>query len=83
MLHTLRAEILDQVERWFGLITERMIRRGTFHTVAQLECAIYQWLANWNQNPRAFIWKATEDVILRQVCRCEELSATPHQELNR
>ncbi len=28
-----------------------MIRRGTFHCVAQLERAIYQWLAIWNPYP--------------------------------
>src|SRR5215469_3661127 len=69
---------LNQVERWFGLITERMIRRGTFHTVSELESAIYQWLAHWNQNPRPFIWKATADVILDKVRRCKELNGTAH-----
>src|SRR5271157_3057559 len=43
---------LNQVERWFALITQRMIRRGTFRSVAELERAIYQWLANWNEEPR-------------------------------
>jgi transposase len=33
---------LNQVERLFGLITERMIRRGTFPCVDELERAIYQ-----------------------------------------
>jgi transposase len=37
---------LNQVERFFALITERMIRRGTFHSVEELEHAIYAWLAN-------------------------------------
>ncbi|MGH9350770.1 MAG: IS630 family transposase, partial [Terriglobia bacterium] len=39
---------LNQVERFFALITERMIRRGTFHSAGELEKAIYQWLAHWN-----------------------------------
>ena len=69
---------LNQVERWFGLITERMIRRGTFHSVAELERAIYQWLANWNHVPQPFIWKATADVILDKVRRCKELAGTAH-----
>lgn len=69
---------LNQVERWFGLITERMIRRGTFHSVAELECAIYQWLAHWNTQPRPFVWKATADVILDKVRRCKELAGTAH-----
>jgi hypothetical protein len=55
-----------------------MIRRGTFRSVAELERAIYQWLANWNEKPRPFIWKATADVILDKVRRCKELIGTAH-----
>jgi transposase len=69
---------LNQVERWFALITGRMIRRGTFRSVAELERAIYQWLATWNQEPRPFVWKATADVILDKVRRCKELAGTQH-----
>jgi transposase len=69
---------LNQVERWFGLITERMIRRGTFRSAAELERAIYQWLASWNEEPRPFVWKATADVILDKVRRCKELAGTAH-----
>jgi transposase len=63
---------LNQVERLFGLITDRMIRRGTFHCVDDLERAIYQWLAAWNNQPRPFLWKATADVILDKIRRCRE-----------
>jgi transposase len=66
---------LNQVERWFGLITARMIRRGTFRSVPELEQAIYQWLATWNDKPKAFVWKATADVILDKVLRCREAIA--------
>ncbi len=69
---------LNQVERWFGLITERMIRRGTFRSVQELEAAIYQWLAQWNENPHAFTWRASADVILDKVRRCKELVGTSH-----
>ena len=69
---------LNQVERWFGLITDRMIRRGTFRSVAELERAIYQWLANWNTEPKAFVWTATADIILDKVRRCKELAGTAH-----
>jgi len=69
---------LNQVERWFALITDRMIRRGTFHSVAELERAIYQWLANWNHASQPFIWRATADVILDKVRRCKELAGTAH-----
>jgi hypothetical protein len=60
------------VERWLGLITEKMIRRGPLCSVAELERAIYQWLATWNDGPQSLVWKATADVILDKVHRCRE-----------
>lgn len=69
---------LNQIERLFGLITQRMIRRGTFRSVEELERAIYHWLANWNNEPKPFVWKASADVILEKVRRCKELAGTPH-----
>src|SRR5438552_15015689 len=73
-----RSAWLNEVERFFALITERMIRRATFRSVAELERAIYAWLANWNNKPQPFVWKATADVILDKVRRCKELAGTPH-----
>jgi len=67
---------LNQVERFFALITGRMIRRGTFHSAAELETAIYTWLAHWNGEPSPFIWRASADVILDKVRRCKELTRT-------
>ena len=67
---------LNQVERFFALITGRMIRRGTFHSTDELESAIYKWLATWNGKPTPFVWKASADVILDKVRRCKELSGT-------
>lgn len=69
---------LNQVERLFGLITDQMIRRGTFRSVAELETAIYKWLADWNGAPKPFVWTATADVILEKVRRCKELAGTAH-----
>lgn len=66
------------MERWFGLITDRIIRRVSFHSVEELERAMYARLANWNDTPNAFIWKATADVILDKVRRCKELAGTVH-----
>jgi len=67
---------LNQVERFFALITGRMIRRGTFHSAEELEQAIYQWLAHWNGAPTPFVWKASADLILDKVRRCKELTRT-------
>ena len=49
-----------------------MTRRGTFRSVDELERAIYKWLASWNDTPKAFVWKATADIILDKVRRCKE-----------
>jgi len=69
---------LNHVERLFAPITDRMIRRGTFHTVDELERAIYDWLLRWNHTPTPFVWRATADVILDKVRRCKELAGTAH-----
>jgi len=55
---------LNLVERFFALITDRMICRGTSHSAHDLEQGIYKWLASWNGDPIPFVWKATADVIL-------------------
>jgi transposase len=67
---------LNQVERFFALITERMIRRGTFHSADELEQAIHKWLAHWNGAPAPFVWKASAELILDKVRRCKELTRT-------
>jgi len=69
---------LNQVERWFAEITRQPIRRGTFHSVKELETTIYQYLAAWNQTARPFVWVATADIILDKVRRCKELNVTEH-----
>lgn len=55
---------LNQVERFFALLTGRMIRRGTFLSTDELERAIYKWLATWNGEPTPFVWRASADAIL-------------------
>jgi len=65
--------------RWsafFALITDRMIRPGTFHSACELETAIYAWLATWNGDPTPFPWKASAEVILDKVQRGKELAVT-------
>ena len=47
--------------------------------MAELELAIYQWLATWNDEPQALVWKATPDAILDKVHPrgyCKDLART-------
>jgi len=55
---------LNQVERWFGLLTEQLIRRGVHRSVVDLEREVRAWIDNWNQDPKPFIWTKTADEIL-------------------
>jgi transposase len=60
---------LNLVERWFGKLTEKAIRRGVFHSVPDLIAAIDDYLKATNENPEPFIWTATADSILAKVRR--------------
>ncbi|HEY0935279.1 MAG TPA: IS630 family transposase, partial [Trebonia sp.] len=55
---------MNQVERWFGLLTDKLIRRGVHKSVQSLENDIRDWIATWNDNPRPFTWTKTADEIL-------------------
>jgi putative transposase len=60
---------LNQVERWFGLITDRAIRRGSFASVKDLVTKIETFVENWNENAKPFVWIATADSILEKISR--------------
>jgi transposase len=60
---------LNQVERWFGLITQRAIRRGSFRSVTDLRRQIERFVADWNQHPKPFVWTATAESILAKLER--------------
>ena len=61
------ASWLNQVERWFGIITQQAIRRGSFSSVSQLRKRIDEFVENYNRNCRPFAWTATADSILAKV----------------
>ncbi|WP_436103673.1 IS630 family transposase, partial [Pararhizobium sp. LjRoot238] len=50
------ASWLNQVERFFGLITGDRIRCGVFKSVAELEGAIQDYLDHHNADPKPFVW---------------------------
>jgi transposase len=58
---------LNQVERWFGLITDQKIRRGVHKSVAALEKDIRDWTAGWNEDPKPFAWTKTADEIFERL----------------
>jgi transposase len=60
---------INQVERWFGYLTDQMIRRGAHKSVQSLEKQIHSWIRDWNDNPRPFVWKKTAEEILDSLAR--------------
>lgn len=60
---------LNQVERWFALLTERALKHGVHRSTQQLESAIRAFLKAHNENPKPFVWKKNADQIIASVQR--------------
>ena len=70
---------LNQVERFFALITDKAIRRGSFTSVKQLVQRIDQFVTHHNVRSQPFRWTATADSILEKLHRlCSRISGTAH-----
>ncbi|MGH8761440.1 MAG: IS630 family transposase [Burkholderiales bacterium] len=73
------ASWLNLVERWFGIITQQAIRRGSFSNVKMLVQRIDQFVNHYNATSRPFVWTATADSILAKIERLALLiSGTGH-----
>jgi transposase len=60
---------INQVERWFGYLTDQLIRRGVHKSVQALENDVRGWIDQWNQDPRPFVWTKTAEEILDSLAR--------------
>ena len=63
---------LNLVERWFGELTGKRIRRGVFVSVEDLQQAIAEFLAAWNHDPKPLVWTATVESIIEKLGRCRQ-----------
>ena len=70
---------INQVERWFGLLTDKLLRRGVHTSVQALEHDIRAWIADWKTHPRPFVWTKTAEEILDSLARlCARISGAEH-----
>ena len=60
---------LNLVERWFGELTDKKLRRSAHRSVKELTTDLEAWVNTWNDNPRPFIWTKTADEILEKLKR--------------
>jgi transposase len=61
------ASWINQIERFFALLTERTLKRGVFQSVAALEAAINAYIEATNVDPRPFRWTRAADDILASI----------------
>jgi transposase len=63
---------LNLVERWFGELTGKRLRRGTFTSATDLVHAINEFMAAWNEEPKPFVWTTTVESIVEKLQRCRQ-----------
>ena len=69
---------LNLIERWFGVITDKRIRRGTFTSVPKLVDAIREFIDHHNIDPRPFVWSASVDKILGKIAKLRNHAVPGH-----
>ncbi len=55
------------VERWFAELTNKQIRRGVYKSIQVLDKDIRSWIAQWNTDPKPYVWTKTADEIVERL----------------
>jgi transposase len=63
------ASWLNLVEAWFGILTRKSVRRGSFETVRELVRHIERYLTEWNAHPTPFVWTKDPAAIIKKALR--------------
>ncbi len=69
---------LNQVERFFAVLTARRLKRGVHRSVEELEAAVLGYIERHNAAPRPFRWTRSADQVLASVGRACERILTVH-----
>ena len=69
---------LNLVERFFGELTRKRIRRGVFQSVPELVATIEEYIQINNKNPKPFIWTNKAEEIVIKVGHCKAVMETLH-----
>jgi transposase len=73
---------LNQVERWFALLSQRQIKRGSHYSVHELESAISEFIVVHNEQPKPFVWTKSADAILNSIGRFASRTLAAHRTNN-
>jgi len=71
---------LNQVERFFGLLTDKQIRRGAYQSTRELQAVITAYIDARNADPKPFRWTKTADDILASIARFCQRTLAAHPE---
>jgi transposase len=70
---------LNLVERWFAELTTKWLQRGTHRSVKELVASIRTWIANWNDDPRPYVWhKTAEEILDALAAYCQRINDSGH-----
>jgi transposase len=70
---------LNLVERWFAELTTKWIKRGSHRSVRDLVASIRTWIANWNEDPKPYVWHKSADEILDSLASyCQRINDSGH-----
>lgn len=73
------ASWLNLVERFFGLLTEHALRRGSHKSPNELRTAIRAYIDAHNEDPKPFKWTKNADQILASIARFAARTAAVHR----
>lgn len=73
------ASWVNLVERFFAELTARKLRRGAHRSVKELNADIEQWIDNWNEDPKPYVWvKTAEEILDKLTGYCNTINASGH-----
>lgn len=72
------ASWLNQIERWFALLTTRKIKRGSHSSVRQLIAAIEQFICASNCQAKPFNWQKSSEQIIASIARFATATLKAH-----
>ena len=72
------ASWLNAIEGFFAILAKRRLKRGVFRSLNDLQAAINRFLAEHNESPKPFIWKADPDKIIAAVRRGHQMLDSIH-----
>lgn len=73
------ASWLNMVERFFGLLTEHALRRGSHSSAGQLRRAIHDYLDAHNDEPKPFTWTKSATDVLNSIARFAQRTLRAHK----